>query len=263
MQTLLLQYSDTCFHSLVNNLKWVNGNYSVDTVHNLRLSIKRIRALLTLVDHADSLKQSKQVKQIDSLFLLSGQLRDIHVQISLLETYRDKVGTEVDHFEHIIKKGKKRVVKRLESSVLEVDFFDIVIFNQRLDCLIEQMDSSQHEKNCRLRVEMLYEQIIQQITKDPSEKTLHRIRIMLKELIYALSVFKKGKMSTDFSADEIKNLNSLQQELGSWHDRVILLSRITKEKNKQNGILFQRVKSDISILQTAIISNLLNLHYKL
>jgi CHAD domain-containing protein len=110
---------------------------------------------------------------------------------------------------------------------------------------------------------MLFEQIVQQIINDPKEKTLHRIRIMLKELIYALSIFKKGKMSTDFSADEIKNLNSLQQELGSWHDRVILLSRIAKEKNKQNGILFQRLKSDVILLQTAIISNLLNLHYKL
>jgi CHAD domain-containing protein len=259
MQTLLIQYCDTCFNSLAANIKTVSDDNSIDSVHNLRLSIKRVRALLILIDQAENLNESELIKQIDSLFLYSGQLRDIHIQTILLESYRAKVGTEVDFFISYIKKGKNKIIKRLENSVRQVDFFDIVLFNQRLDCFIESLDSSSHEKNCRLKVVRLYEQILQQVNENSSEKALHRIRIMLKELIYSLSIFKKGKLTIDFNVEDIKNLNNLQQKLGNWHDLTILLNKITIENSKLGGILLQQVKSDIKSLQTEIISSLKNL----
>ena len=257
MQTLLIQYCETCFHSFTSNLLTVSDEYSIEAVHNLRLSVKRIRALLKLLDQESYLIDSKLIKQIDTLYLYSGQLLDIHIQILLLELYRDKVGNEVEIVANSIGKGKKSIFKRLDKSVQVVDLFDIVLLNHRLDCYVESIDSLAHETICRQRIDMLHEQIVQQIAENPSEKTLHRIRIMLKELIYTLSIFKKGKLTTNYTAADIKKLNSLQQTLGSWHDSIVLLNKIRSiaEERGTSYQLSELVENDVTEIQKRIIES--------
>jgi len=259
MQTLLLQYSESCFQSLANSLKMASEDYSIGVVHNLRLSIKKIRALLEVVGFRDdALKGVQILKKIDSLFLHSGHLRDIHVQTILLESYRIQVGEEVDFIIAGIKKEKKKINKQLQNRIRRINPFDIVLLNQRLDNTIESIDSNTLESHCRLKIDQLLDQIIQIISDIPDENMLHRIRILLKELIYTYSIIKKGRLKINFDAEFIKKLNNLQQKLGYWHDLKVLFDRIAKVDNHNEKLsrLLRRVNSDKSAFHAEIIDSL-------
>ena len=258
MQALLTKFDDNCFNSLIENLSLVRNEPTMEGVHTLRLSIKRIRALLKLLDQDTSTYGSEVVKQIDGLFRYSGELRDIQVQSILLESYRERVGGVVDLFQKEIFQESKRIKKQFKIQVQSINHFDLVLINQRLDNCIEALSDETLDGNCIKKVDVLLNQICQMYSESQEDKNLHRIRIKLKELLYFISILKKGKIKIKYDIILNKRLNSLQQKLGDWHDLELLLNRIVRiEKPNEGGsILLFHLAKDKNKLKLEIVGGL-------
>ncbi len=262
MQVQLLNYSDKCFQSLISNLLNVGDGCSIESVHKLRLSIKRLRTLFKILDYSDSAtKKTKLQKRIDSLFLYSGYLRDIHVQIDLIRIYRDQIEEVVDTFVSSLINEEKEIKKRYEKEKVKINPFEIVLLNQRLDNTIEELSDSMIENYLRTKIEEQFLLMSRRIDENLDENNLHRIRIMLKELIYTLSIIKKEKIKLKYSQSFVTSLNNLQQKLGRWHDLKVLFDRAIKANNLKIELveLLKFIEVDKNIIQNEVVDDLMKL----
>ncbi|NVO12176.1 MAG: CHAD domain-containing protein [Bacteroidales bacterium] len=259
MQSLLIRYSDNSFNALENSLKSLGEDCSVELVHSLRLNIKKIRALITAIDYkGDSLNDILIFKRIDSFFIRLGYLRDGHVQMILLEFYRKRVGEEVDGIVDYINRGKKKINKSIEKKIRKINIFDIILLNQRFDETIESLDNEKIEEKVQQKVDLLFNQIVQLTSDDLGEEVLHRIRKLIKELIYIFSTIKKAKMNTKYNSSFTLFLNTLQQKLGRWHDLSVLVELINEidSCSGRSKNLLQVVEYDKRVIQMEIAGDL-------
>jgi len=262
MRVQMLEYSDKCFQSLVNSLLSVGEVSTIETVHKLRLSIKQLHALFNILDYSDgSRKKSKILIRIDSLFLSSGNLREIQVQIELLRKYRKQVGVVVDKLIANLLQEGKRIEKRHKEKIAKVNSFDITLLNQRLDNAIEGLDDRKIDNILRAKADALILQIFEMCNENLDETKLHRIRIILRELIYNFSIVKKSKIKLRYSSSFIRSVNNLQQDLGVWHDLKVLSDRMVKAENLKGELvsLLWLVENDKNSIQKKVIDDLLNL----
>jgi CHAD domain-containing protein len=240
MQAQLIKFCDKCFLSLTNYLFEIRENCYVDSIHKLRLSIKKIQLLFKIVGYNKGFKsENRLIKMIDRVFLYSGSLRDNHVQVTLLKLYSERVAGDTDYLISILKHDRRRIEKTLKSIVVKISPFDIVLLNQRIDNTIEELSSNQIICILQNNANELLLKMIKSVQVEPDEYTLHQIRIMLKELIYIYSILKKKRSSFEYNEALLISLDRLQLKLGSWHDLYVLYNRIPK---------LDRLKSDFTSL---------------
>lgn len=227
MQAQLIKYCDKCFLSITSNLYTLGADCDRESVHKLRLSIKKLHVLLKLLDFWSSFKRkSKLLKRIDTMFLYAGNIRDIQIQIDLLKTYSERIEVDIDRWIASLNKEQKKVEKKLKSKIVSINPFDIVLLNQQIDNAIEIISDNALTEVLHAKVEELMLLIKQNLNDNLDENILHKIRILLKELIYTLLLIRKGSTDFKFSESFMKSLDHLQENLGYWHDLKILLDWI-------------------------------------
>lgn len=259
MQALLIRYSDNLFNSLRDNLINLSEDCSMELVHNTRLNIKKIRTLLDALDYKENTSSNILImRKIESLFVQLGYLRDIQVQLSLLAFYRKRVGEEVGVIIDYINEGKKKINSNLKKKIRKIDLFDITLLNQRFDETIECLDNENLEEKFQQKVDQGFNQVVELISDSTDEDVLHRIRILLKELIFNLSIMKKGKVNAKYNSAFSVLLNNVHKKLGNWHDLSVFVNLINKIDNcsgRANSLVLL-VESDKMLIHHEIIEEL-------
>ncbi|MHC1705320.1 MAG: CHAD domain-containing protein [Tenuifilaceae bacterium] len=255
MQELLKKYSDNCFESLSLNIgKASEGCKRVD-VHNLRLNIKKIRALVDITEKIESsLKTYKSIQKINNIFVYSGYLRDIQVEVFILKTYKEKKKLKSRELIKLISKKKTKVKKQLLKQLYKIDDFEIVLLNQKINEIIESSNNLDIQNKSKIHLQDLLTNMVNAVNEPIDEIKLHSIRIIFKGIINFLALLKSCKQETAIDSGFIKKISKLQQEIGKWHDLVVL-----QRKNNAIGkykLLSKKIDSEINTLQTELIDDL-------
>lgn len=95
MQAHLLRYCDKCFISLTKGIARVGADCDADSVHKLRLTIKKLNVLIGLINYRVKHSFKKELKVIDQIYIKAGQLRNRQVQLELLKGYQERIGNEI------------------------------------------------------------------------------------------------------------------------------------------------------------------------
>jgi len=196
-----------------------------EMVHQLRLSIKKIRAFNKLVKHL-GMKGSTDFLPftfgIKKMFRLAGQIRDTQVQIHLLAAHHEQYENEYPEFLKWLVHREKRKISRLNR-----------VTDLRLHHDQDKNSLHQHEsvipntKAMTLLAEAekvlngLYTKAQQLSMGNISDENLHRIRKTTKQMRYIQNVlicsfpeFKYGKIS-------IAALREIESATGNWHDNLV------------------------------------------
>lgn len=227
----LLNYSDKCFKTLTNTLCGVEKRCDTESVHRLRLAIKKLRTLLGILNYKEGISAiKKNMKAIDRIFIFSGLVRDNQIQVELLENYRSRVGEEVDLLAKKFKKDNRKCKEAIRLKIKKINLFDLVLLNQMIDNEFETLTDSAIEIILREKANKLFDEINQIAKNNPDEKALHRIRTMLKELVYTLIIIKKGKGKFKVEKSTLIYFDNLQQILGDWHDLEVLFKSVNQHR---------------------------------
>lgn len=185
-----------------------------EEMHQMRVNIKKIKAMLSLLTDAKKQKKSaEQLKKLKKIFAHAGKLRAVHVnmdilssegvendafatdQANILSNETSKLYTHHDEYNKTLKKAFK---------VLS-DTFEDISDKQVVRIFDRQM-----------------EELYQYFNKDLAfDDTLHHARMMIKELMYVHQVLPedvKDKLRLN-----IEYLDDLQKEIGNWHDTWVIL----------------------------------------
>lgn len=227
MQAILVKYSDKCFINLTNNLCEVKDFCTIDSVHKLRLTIKKLYTLFGILGYLEEIPAvKKDLKLIDQVFIKSGLLRDNQIHIEFLKLYQSRIGVEVDFIIEMFKVNIKKHKESVRRKIKRINPFDLVLLNQRLDNAIEELNDASIENILHSNVKELFNHMKGILESEPDEKVWHRVRIILKQLIDTLSIIRKVKRKDEYDLSRITLLKSLQQKLGEWHDLKVLYNSI-------------------------------------
>ncbi|HYK76352.1 MAG TPA: CHAD domain-containing protein [Daejeonella sp.] len=213
-----------------------------EDIHQFRVNIKKIRAILTLFSQTPKNKDLlSYLKPVKKIFKQAGKIReaDIHLQMAKEHHFKlprftreqqELMYTELHDF-CMNKKRFKKVLKRSKKAI------DKNLFSTPTKDMIKFYQSQLN-------------QITLILAKRQFNKKMHDCRKQIKNLLYSYKVAeepiaKKIRLNQPY-------LDQLQEKLGQWHDAVLSLQLFSGLR--LNADILLNIKTEIEKKQQIILS---------
>jgi CHAD domain-containing protein len=203
-----------------------------EMVHELRLSIKKLRAFHKLAgplcpENTDELIHVK--RRVRKLFSLAGELRDTQVQLHLLVTYEQQNGEQYPEFGRwLLKREKKRMAKFGFNPQPVLPHAKAHLTHQQLGDLLASA-SEETIKNVSTEVLAgLMNHARRLASGHLSDRNLHRVRTLTKQVRYILSIMHHSFPEYTFEQVQVESLREIEAVAGYWHDNLVKLELLGK-----------------------------------
>lgn len=190
---------------------------SPEAFHQLRVYIKRMRALLGLVEElsGDSAVRKRR-KVFKSVFQSAGQVRDLHVQTDLVKSVEEKRGCEVPWYEESLARREREAI---ESFLCRHDAMltpeEIGKVRSAADKALAGRSSIELTAEAWRHFETRVENTV---AFDVESKDLHDLRKRTKEASNLTWILERVFPEVAMDAPLKDLLDDLQNQLGKWHD---------------------------------------------
>ncbi|NVJ85175.1 MAG: CHAD domain-containing protein [Algoriphagus sp.] len=203
---------------------------STETVHQMRVSIKKLRAIWELSEELshNSWKKTAHFSLISRLFKTAGAFREDQVHLKNIERLNDDCWFS---FSEKLKESEKRNQLKFSDIILD---FDIKKFKKLNTHWIEKFESIPDEivtEKATSSIIRKHKKIQKINQKGGKSQELHQIRIYLKAIQEILVVLSKLNSNKKFEILE-NSVKALSHQLGKWHDYRDLLKSIKNFLNK-------------------------------
>jgi CHAD domain-containing protein len=226
------------------NLTKAMEEYDPEAIHEYRVSVKRIRAIIRALDriYDDPLFSGKMIQPLRLMFKAGGTIRDDQVQIGLVENIENEFG-------HAFPLIKQYYLKRIENQrdsfflkSIDFEYESIDSIYRQIEIIIEPLDDVILETNL---YNTLHESMMKLKRKrydlDQPDK-LHRFRTQFKENGYIAEMIYQSKYSRNISKTAYNRMKNFGQDLGTWHDHYQLWSK--------TAVIFQESR-DFDLMEEA------------
>jgi CHAD domain-containing protein len=237
----LRKFGDNRFKSLADLLEKYETNPDKDILHRVRLELKKIRALYNLIDYCSkNFNAAEKFIPLKKIFNDAGKIRDIDIANKLFLEYHIKfIHHETDivmqaklisNFRKNIPHYKKSIAKNQKSS----------------EKYFEKMNADCFKKYIDIQNDKLQKQIYPKL----NESGLHKVRKKIKEIIYLSSISIRN------SKDMISFYDNIQDVIGIWHDKKVLLELLKKQVFDSQKNVIEKLElqcaTDLKILEEMI-----------
>lgn len=190
------------------------GNTGEESVHNLRINLKRVDALIGLLEYTGHKIPARKLKPFKTLFRLAGKLRSSQIEFGVIEKHftDDSLNTNYLHQLHEIK------AKRLAA------------FSKYLQCGVP--------RSLKAGIQFLKEKISQvkkkHITrhlnteKKKLKKMLPRSIFREQELHSIRKDLKRYYLNSKMIEHDYEQLEKMLDLLGEWHDHQMAFDHVVK-----------------------------------
>lgn len=243
----LLQFFEKQTSAFEENFAKICESFDFDAIHDMRVAVKRLRALMMLAEQLQpGLKSNEAEGELRELFRISGKMRDAQVQQQLLSTYAKNLDINFPEFAVYLGNFEKKSIKKFNHYIRgNTSKF----FTEKITGILPVIISNSEDHKIKSSMELLIRQLLVKAGKLKAEQQhdehLHEIRRKLKQCNYLLSVFEKGDLSFDKMHKIVKELERANDLLGEWHDHVVaraMIFRFLVNKNEENFTGFSRYK---------------------
>ncbi len=207
---------------------------SVEAVHELRVASRRLRAFaVTFRDRLGDTARSRLEKKLKRVARAAGDLRDLDVQLEALERRCAAASGDLERaaLEHLLEvlerqraKAERRARRRL--GTLELDAIPRLV-RRAVRSVTRGLPSDEGQQAYALAVlERLVLEAEESAAMSDDAEGLHRLRIDIKQLRYALELFEP-LLGSYFEALNAR-ARALQELLGLHNDLVTLAAVVTE-----------------------------------
>lgn len=260
-QRLAGKYYSGLLEEFNKNLKEIN---EVNTdVHPLRLSIKEIRAFLTLVEHiTKSNRKTKKIRKLMiQLFKTAGELRESQINAELVELDEELSKWRLTDF---LRKKQSKFSKRIVRAIDEFAANKWEEQNARLIRYCHRLDDEIFIKKIGKLIQHKKEHISILIRPDISDVRLHQIRKELRDIRELMKILSDVKPESVPELDK-ETIKNLMTKIGDWHDDLVLSELIDRKHGREDSMtrLMEKVDKRLHDKREEIIQQLLILNSKI
>jgi CHAD domain-containing protein len=217
------------FKSLISDLKKYRDDKKSETLHKIRVDIKKLKAILGVVNASEKrFKAHKNFIPLRSISRKAAEIRDREVQAQLLT----KVKMDKDE----LRPGDANVKKLITSFESNIPSF-IKTAKRKRNKL--EPDLKQVKKNDLTRyLHKKRNEIQSQLFPRPKMRYIHKTRKVVKEVVYLSEA--DGKLTRK----EIEFYNRMQDMIGTLHDKQVLLQLLKKQNDQSSKTQYEVIKTE-------------------
>lgn len=198
-----------------------------DAIHDIRVSIKKIRTLLLLLDYIYPGKWDikEHYRPFKKIFKRLGLIRDLQVQQKLAAYLKQKCSGNIEGYEAYLTNHEKgarlnvnnwlRVYSLPDWHTLEEDIRAFYFRTGKKLIIQKANDYIEHKINHAKEISYQKDRI-----------TIHLIRRLLKEARYMMEMIGSVLKETAHYKPLQNKIKPIENYLGDWHDRMVALDHI-------------------------------------
>jgi CHAD domain-containing protein len=217
-----------------------------DAIHDFRVALKRIIAILKFIKQHDLKKNISglyKVTRLHYIYNAGGDLREIQINRRILKSYRERFDYPISAFSKFLKKKEKIAGRKLRKSRLNFSLKKCRKFESQLLKTFRGI----HEHELQALVDNFISGRIAEIETlildHHVESKLHRIRKLVKRIKYMLEMSGYERRSYGTLNFTIEKITLLEDHIGRWHDLFVFQEEVNLFLNK----LKNRGKSDLEV----------------
>lgn len=202
-----------CFNEIYEHFN-LEENSSPGIVHDLRVNLKRVDALITLLRFNGIKLSCKKQKAFRSLFTIAGKLRSLQIEFDIVSKYFTEDYLNPNYL-HQLHEDKSKRLKEYSAFLNKGPSRQL---NRGIDILkkkIKKLHSAQILKYVHAEEKRLFKNLKRQVFR---EQELHLIRKDIKR--YYLNLKMSGQQN-DFT-------EKLLDLVGQWHDHQIAFDHVIR-----------------------------------
>jgi len=229
-------------------LKQYEHRTDPEILHRIRVELKKIKVLFHLVAFcSEDFKAKREYKPLKKIFRRAGRIRKFDVDALVLHE-NEIENVEQNVLSEIYK--KKKYIVSFKNNIH--DFRNIA---RRYDKKMKKY-YAKADAVCLKKYVLHKEKEVQKgLFPSLHVQQLHELRKLVKEILYLSPLNKSGFIDK-------KYYYSLQEIIGSWHDKQALIQLLKKNKSRLNLAVINKLKSesdkDIKKLKSFLFGKLIN-----
>lgn len=202
-----------------------------EDIHQLRVEIKKLNALLRMCEIAGDSGAKVLRKSLSKVFKVAGKIRESQILDALADEYMLDLGKEYKQIRTRKEEKQTRKLKlRLELfyksgwNVLRIKLMDIA----------SEKQPEEVEKSALQFLKSEFDTVMNLHADKHEEKVLHRIRRHLKASGYIISMVSEQEIAADWK-EYYEQIKITETRIGDWHDRVDFRNQLIKINDQVSG----------------------------
>jgi len=227
IKTVITSYLFKYLEEFRVNLEHAISDYDPEAIHQYRVSVKRIRAVVRALDrvYEEPLFPEDFIMPLRDMFKAGGTIRDDQVQIGLVKHAEKQYGQSFPLIKNFYKKRIDDQRNAFFNHSVDFDFELLKELSGKIEEILEPLDEEYLELNLYNRLHKAMEKLkIKRYDLDQPE-ALHKFRTRFKENGYVAEMFYQSKYSHKISKATYSRMKKFGLELGNWHDHYQLWSK--------------------------------------
>ena len=215
-KNLINDYVDNQLNSIEQNLILFTKDKKPECLHQLRVSIKRIKAIFSFAEEVFKEKYSKS--ELKPLFIKAGKIRELQIHIHLLELFPNPPKKIIKELKQKEDSLSQQFIKNSSRNIKLIDNF------HKQSCLPNKLPNQKS-------IIKYFNKVKQSATKKLKEferDELHKYRTKIKKLMYVYNFLPK-KTQKEIQFNKVK-INKQQEQLGNWHDNYATIKYLSRVK---------------------------------
>ncbi len=204
---------------------------SEKSIHQLRLSIKKLRTLMDLVQEYLSCQEKfqYQFKGLASIFKSLGAIRDNRNKAKMIQYY---FSNEVELKEKLMYDLNEKWMQSKEKYKGKFLDFSLESFYRFKTEFGYYLKTQSKPIDNRMVFKDRHERIIGLMNGNNLRGNLHKIRSLVKKLLFQLQISKTKQIAFNGNTYVTKDLASLGELIGQWHDYELLINLYKEVKDE-------------------------------
>ncbi len=212
--------------SFLANLYKASITGDIEDIHQTRVDVKKILALFRLLEMV-SLKffrSEDHFSQFSKLFTITGRIREIQVNLALLEVYKFE-NKEINHYIRSLKRGEIRQTRNFMHTVQDFDEKMLEKTEIELKHITEKEGQKKIAETAHQLIRKKAKKIEKYFLTKNSQKNLHKIRQNLK-IISAIASLSNTIKDDKKLTQILEQISQAENLIGEWHDRQVLIESL-------------------------------------
>lgn len=226
MRELLIESLDSRWKKYKAELKTCRQNFSEESVHDFRVSIRRLLSLLemlrSVMEYPKIRKIRRELKdQLDDL----DDLRDTQTLLMDISGSIQEMPA-LQPFQQFLEREEKKLLKAARKDIKSLKITNLAKRVGKLQKNLQAFAQPDFEELIFSAVDEAFMVVMQRYALiDPSQpSTIHRVRIAFKKFRYMLECIHP--VLQDMPQDYLKKLHNYQSAMGDIQDMEVALQRI-------------------------------------
>jgi CHAD domain-containing protein len=224
----LLELANKRLEKFVSLLPRVQLSDQPDTIHDTRVYSRRLQQVIRVFFPQPGIgKGRKLVRTLRKTRRSLGPCRNLDVTVAII---RKKLRAAKDDavrnaWREVQQDLEEKRTRELQRARRELNQCDVMAFIKRARALLDSSDrASDPEQSLKKTIKqglIEWSDALDKAMQDDGQKSFHAFRIAGKRLRYALELL--ARMGDRSSTAKVKALKKLQDQIGEWNDRQVLL----------------------------------------